>query len=155
MKQNTVESILGAIVLAVAIMFTVFVAGKTGSSNASGYTVLASFERVDGLLTGNDVRLSGVKVGTVDSISLDPTTFRATVKLALDETLALPTDTMAEVASESLLGGRYVALVPGSDEQTIASGGSITFTQPPVDLVQLLGKFIFSTEASATKTTGN
>ena len=75
---------------------------------------------------------------------LDPQGFLAVVRMSIDPAIKLPTDTVAQVTSEGLLGGSFVALVPGGDDKVIAPGGEIKFTQAPVNIVQLLGKFMFS-----------
>ncbi|HSE78172.1 MAG TPA: outer membrane lipid asymmetry maintenance protein MlaD [Alphaproteobacteria bacterium] len=144
MGRNLVETLLGAIVLVVAGLFLVFAYSSTNIRAVNGYEVIAKFERVDGLATGSDVKLSGIKVGTVVEQKLEPQTYLAVVKISIDGSVKLPTDTVAQVVSEGLLGSNFIALVPGAEEQTIPPGGEIKFTQAPVNIVQLLGKFIFS-----------
>jgi phospholipid/cholesterol/gamma-HCH transport system substrate-binding protein len=108
-----------------------------------GYDVVARFDRVDGLARGADVKVSGIKVGTVVEQKLDTERFLAIVRMNIDTAVRLPVDTVAQVSSEGLLGGSFVALVPGGEDKTIAPGGEIRYTQSPVNLVQLLGKFMF------------
>jgi len=144
MGRNLVETLLGAIVLVVAGLFLVFAYSSTNIRAVNGYDVIAKFERVDGLVTGSDVKLSGIKVGTVLEQKLEPQTYLAVVRISIDGSVKLPTDTVAQVVSEGLLGSNFIALVPGAEEQMIPPGGEIKFTQAPVNIVQLLGKFIFS-----------
>ena len=144
MGRNLVETLLGAIVLVVAALFLVFAYSSTNIRAVNGYEVIAKFERVDGLATGSDVKLSGIKVGTVVEQKLEPQTYLAVVKISIDGSVKLPTDTVAQVVSEGLLGSNFIALVPGAEEQMIPPDGEIKFTQAPVNIVQLLGKFIFS-----------
>jgi phospholipid/cholesterol/gamma-HCH transport system substrate-binding protein len=151
-----VETLLGFGVLLVAGIFLVYLQNRTSTASATGtgYDVKARFERVDGLATGSDVKLAGIKVGTITNLKLDPKSFFAEAVIHLnDPQIQLPDDTMAQVASDGLLGGRYVSLVPGGSDGVIAAGGTITFTQPPFDLVQALGQYIFS-EKSTNKTAG-
>jgi len=144
MSHNLVETLMGAVVLIVAAFFLTFAYSSTNVRTVHGYEVTAKFDRVDGLNPGSDVKISGIKVGTVVDETLDPETFLAIVKLSLKSDVKLPTDTVAQVSSEGLLGGNFLALVPGSDDKNIQPGGEIKYTQAPVNLMQLLGKFIFS-----------
>lgn len=144
MKRSAVETILGAIVIAVAIGFLAFgyEAGNVGGE--TGYEIVADFSGIGGLKPGDEVQISGVKVGTVSAVALNEETFLARVHMDLDPDLKLPADTAALISSESLLGGRYLALEPGAEEDVIEQGGRIEFTQAPQNLEQLLGQFIFS-----------
>ncbi|MFZ8915139.1 MAG: MlaD family protein, partial [Pseudomonadales bacterium] len=90
------------------------------------------------------VRISGIIVGKVASLTLDPVTYLAEVTLALDASAKIPTDSSIAVKSESLLGGRYLAIEPGAEEAMLANGGEIKFTQPAVSLEDLIGKLIFT-----------
>lgn len=148
MGRNLIETLMGAVVLVVAGFFLVFAYSSTNVRPVRGYNVVAKFERVDGLGIGADVRLSGIKVGTVVDQRLEPNTYLAVVTLSLDSHVRLPTDTVAQVTSEGLLGGNFISLVPGADEKVIAPGGEVRFTQAPVNLVQMLGKFIFNSAES-------
>lgn len=144
MKRSIVETVLGALVLIVAGVFLSFSYKTANVSASEGYAVMADFSGIGGLKAGDDVQISGVKVGTVQAVELNQDTFLARVHLSIDPALKLPSDTAALISSESLLGGRYLALEPGADEETIPSGGRIQYTQAPQNLEQLLGQFIFS-----------
>lgn len=144
MKRSAIETLLGAFVLAVAGFFLVFSYQTANVGSMNGYTVTADFSGIGGLKAGDDVLISGVKVGAVTSVELMKENFLARVYMDVDSGVQLPTDTVALISSESLLGGRYLALEPGADEQMLADGGHIQFTQAPQNLEQLLGQFIFS-----------
>ena len=144
MHRNTIEAILGAVVLFAAAFFLWFAYNVADMRTTSGYEVLAKFDKIGGLKIGSDVRLSGIKVGTVSALSLDEKTYMANVKITVQNSVKLPVDSVAEISSEGLLGGNFLSLVPGSEDAVIANGGQIKYTQSPVDLVQLLGRFIFS-----------
>lgn len=144
MGRNLVETLMGAVVLAVAAFFLVFAYSTTNVRAVRGYDVVAKFERIDGVTTGTDVKISGIKVGTLVEQRLDPETYLAVVRLSIDNSIKLPEDTVAQVSSEGLLGGNFLALVPGGSDKMIAPGGEIKYTQAPVNLVQMLGKFIFN-----------
>lgn len=154
LSSNLVETLMGAVVLIVAALFLGFAYSSTNMSPVGGYEVTAKFDRVDGLNPGSDVKISGIKVGTVVSEKLDPDTFLAVVTLSVQNNVKLPTDTVAQVSSEGLLGGNFLALVPGSSDKNIAAGGEIKYTQAPVNLMQLLGKFIFNTGQAAAQGQG-
>lgn len=144
MHRNTIEAVLGSVVLAIAAIFLWFAYSMADLGAHRGYAVHAKFDKIGGLKIGSDVRLSGIKIGTVSALALDEKTYQAQLTFTVDATVKLPADTVAEVSSEGLLGGNFLSLVPGSDEVMIAPGGVIKYTQSPVDLVQLLGRFIFS-----------
>jgi len=155
------EVAVGAAVIAVALGFLGYAlaAGGRGMSlgmaTAEGLSLTARFDRIDGLAEGAAVRIAGVRVGSVTGTRIDPKSFEAEISLRLDGGLRLPADTSAEVASEGLLGGKYVALVPGGSDQVLPAGGRITETQGSVSLEQLLGRFIFSvTQMNGARTEG-
>ena len=144
MKRSVVETILGGVVIVSAGMFLSY-GYKTAEIGAGGgYSVAADFSSIGGLKAGDAVQISGVKVGTVQNVELLPETYLARVHMNLDPAYKLPTDTAALISSESLLGGLYLALEPGAEEDFIQSGGQIRYTQAPQNLEQLLGQFIFS-----------
>ncbi|MGB0719675.1 MAG: outer membrane lipid asymmetry maintenance protein MlaD [Bdellovibrionales bacterium] len=144
MKRSVVETILGAVVIVIAALFLTFSYKTANVGAADGYEIVADFSGIGGLKPGDDVQISGVKVGTVSGVELNNETFLARVHLDVDKSLKLPVDTAALISSESLLGGRYLALEPGGDEETLKPGGRIQYTQAPQNLEQLLGQFIFS-----------
>lgn len=143
MRRNTLETALGAVVLLVAGFFLWFAYRSADLAPTQGYTLNARFDRVTGLDTGADVRISGVKVGSVTEQRLDPQTFFALVTFSLDPSIRLPTDTSARIASESLLGGKYVSLEPGGADEELQEGALITYTQSSLDLESLLGQAVF------------
>lgn len=148
MGRNLIETLMGAVVLVVAGLFLIFAYSTTNVRPVRGYTITAKFERVDGLNPGADVRLSGIKVGTVVAQKLEPATYLAVVTMSIDSHVRLPVDTVVQITSEGLLGGNFVALVPGAEEKVVQPGGELRFTQAPVNLVQMLGKFIFNSAES-------
>ncbi len=148
MRGNVIETVMGAVVLAAAALFLVF-AYKTSQLRAvSGYEVNAEFSRVDGIRQGSDVRISGIKIGSVVAEELDPKTFLAKVRMSIDPVVALPDDTVAEIISAGLLGDKYMSLVPGGSEKVIPPGGKITYTQSSVSLENLIGQMMFSAPAA-------
>jgi phospholipid/cholesterol/gamma-HCH transport system substrate-binding protein len=143
MKGNLFEALIGAVVLAVAVFFLVFAFSSTDVGAVDGYEVTATFDRVDGVNAGADVRMSGIKIGTVTKLELDLQTFLAKATLNIDRTVELPDDSSAEITTEGLLGGKYMAIVPGGAEDVILPGGRIQFTQSSLSLEGLIGRFGF------------
>ena len=145
MKGNVVETTIGAAVIAIAVAFFTYVY-KTADIRAGsgGYTIKANFENIDGINTGSDVRVSGIKVGSVVEQRLDTSTFEAAVVFAIDPGVKLPADSSAKVTSEGLLGDKYIAIEPGGDEEMLAEGGIIEHTQGALDLFGMISSFLFS-----------
>lgn len=144
MKRNIIETVLGGIVLLVAVGFLVFAFKSSGlSSDGGGYEVTAEFDNATGLSPGTDVRMAGVKIGTVVSQRLDPKTFFARVVMSIDSSIELPLDTSARIVPEGLLGGNFVELEPGGDTENIKPGGKLEYTQGAINVVDLLGRFVF------------
>ena len=149
MHRNIIETVMGGVVLLVAIGFVYLAFQSSSVGNGSGYLVTAEFDNASGLTVGSEVRMSGVKIGSVVSQQLDPDTFFAVVTISIADTIKLPRDTSARILADGLLGSNYVALEPGGDEEFIAPDGNINFTQGSINVVDLLGRFIFSAAESA------
>jgi len=144
MKRNIVESVLGALVLFVALGFFVWAYARAEVGDPGGYTLVAKFDRIDGLDPGGPVRISGIRVGQILSMDLDPVSFRAQVRFSVARHIELPADSAAQVLSSSLLGGKYLAIVPGGDDLVLADGDEIQFTQSSINFEDLIGQFMFS-----------
>ncbi len=144
MKKSIFETLLGAVVLGLAgyFLFFGYTTANVGTENA--YRVSADFSAIGGLKPGDEVQISGVKIGTVDSVELSEETYLARVHLNLSGDVELPIDTAALISSDGLLGGRHLALEPGAEEEMIKPNGLVQYTQAPQNLEQLLGQFIFS-----------
>jgi phospholipid/cholesterol/gamma-HCH transport system substrate-binding protein len=146
MQRNIIETLMGAVVLVVAAMFIVLAYSVASLRASSGYEITAYFNKIGGVKVGSDIRVSGISIGSVTALELDPASFRAVVTMTVDEGYIFTVDSTAAIASEGLLGGNYIELVPGGSPDTIEPGGNIEYTQDSVDIVQLLGRFIFSVE---------
>ncbi|MBO0711788.1 MAG: outer membrane lipid asymmetry maintenance protein MlaD [Acetobacteraceae bacterium] len=144
MRRNIGEILAGAAVLVIAAGFLAYAVAHSGRTSVSGYQLHASFDHIDGLGVGSDVRIAGVKVGSVLDTRIDPKTFLANVTLTVADAIRLPKDSSAQITSESLLGGKYLELQPGGEATMLQPGATITITQSSVSIEQLLGKFIFS-----------
>ncbi|MBW4710168.1 outer membrane lipid asymmetry maintenance protein MlaD [Roseobacter sp. YSTF-M11] len=143
MSENTTEVIVGAGVLAVAVAFVVY-AGQVSDFSGGGatYPLEASFRSLEGVGVGTDVRLAGVKVGTVADVTLNPETYRADTTVSLNRGIEVPDDSAIIISSEGLLGGNFVEIVPGGSPFYFEAGDTITDTQGAVSLVSLLLKFV-------------
>lgn len=141
MQSNLVESIIGAVVLFVAGSFLYFVDGQTRVGADGAYQLVARFDDATGLRTGSDVRLGGLKVGAVTSTRIDPDTYQAIVEFTVSQGVQLPLDTAGAISSEGLLGGAFLALLPGGEIDYLASGDELEETQDAVDLLGLISKF--------------
>jgi phospholipid/cholesterol/gamma-HCH transport system substrate-binding protein len=141
MQNNTVETLIGAVVVFVAAAFLYFAYSSTNSAAMDSYELDARFQRVDGLNVGTDVRLSGIKIGSVSALTLDPKTYQATVHLTIRNDVRLPDDSSIMVTSTGLLGNSYLSVSPGGSDAMLAAGSYIRNTQGSVDLMSLIGRF--------------
>jgi len=144
MDRNLAETLIGAVVLAVAGVFLAFAYSMGGLKSVDGYTLIGRFDRIDGLAEGSDVRMSGIKIGTVTRQAIDPKTYLAVVTLSIKPEIRLPKDSSAQVSSDGLLGDKYLSLQPGGAEEMLKPGEEIEHTQGSIDIVSLVGRLIFS-----------
>jgi phospholipid/cholesterol/gamma-HCH transport system substrate-binding protein len=144
MSENTTEVVVGGAVLAAAIGFLLYAGQLTGltGGNAGIHEFSASFRSIEGVSVGTDVRMAGVKVGTVTGLELNPKTFRADARFSVINSVELPEDSAIVVSSEGLLGGNFVELLPGGSPFNLEPGAEIEDTQSSVSLIQLLLKFV-------------
>jgi phospholipid/cholesterol/gamma-HCH transport system substrate-binding protein len=146
MSRSLVETLLGAVVLLVALVFLVYAYTTSDVADPGGYRLFASFSSITGIQPGSDVQISGIKVGEVVQTRLNEQTYEAVVELSVESGVELPTDSSARIVSEGLLGSRYVELQPGAEMEMLEPGGEITFTQSAINLEDLIGRFVFSGE---------
>ena len=154
-RDQWAETLVGASVLAAAAGFLVYALGYAGSGGGGrgGYEVVARFGEVGSLAPGADVRVAGVKVGTVSDIDLDPKSFLARTTLSVDPAVKLPADSSVRITSDGLLGGAHVAISPGGASEDMMPGADFQNTQGAVDLFGLIGRVIRpQTDASAPAT---
>ncbi|GMG84453.1 outer membrane lipid asymmetry maintenance protein MlaD [Paralimibaculum aggregatum] len=143
MAGSAAETVIGAVVLAAAGGFLVYAANTAEiGAETGGYELKAEFRRAEGLSTGGDVRIAGVKVGTVSDMRLDPATYRAVITLTLRTGIEVPEDTAAKIAATSLLGDNFVALVPGASEYMLAAGDQILYTQDSINILDLAARAV-------------
>lgn len=134
---------MGGVVLAAAIGFLIYTVQATGLSRGpTGYPLTASFRSLEGVSVGTDVRLAGVKIGTVTDVALNGQTFRADTTLSIRGGIEIPDDSAVVISSEGLLGGNFVEIMPGGSPFGYAAGDEIEDTQGAVSLVSLLLRFV-------------
>ncbi len=145
MQNNLVETLVGAAVIGVAVLFLTFAyQGSDRGPSGDTYEITARVTNIAGVSVGTDVRIAGIKIGTVSDLNLDDTTYEAILTLSIGQDYELAEDTSLSVASESLLGGNYVTLQPGGDfENPLQDGDEILFATGTVDLLSLVQQAIF------------
>ena len=143
MKINLLEAFLGFVVLLVTgiFLFYVYVTIDTKMFKSDVFRLYARFENIDGIVAGSKVKLSGVNIGTVKSISLEPENFYAFVAIDFDKKFNFPDDTEASVQLEGLLGGSYISILPGGSDVMLLNNQEILYTQGSTSLLNLMLKF--------------
>ena len=151
MRHNTLEIIMGMVVLVAAAFFVVIVYQAADIRAAGGYQIKAEFGTKGGLTVGDDVRLSGIKIGRITDQTLDPISYSAVIEMNINDDVELPADTSARITAASLLGGNFLELIPGGSDEMLAAGDVIYDTFDPVSLTDLLGKFVFQNGEDETR----
>ena len=147
-NNNMVETLIGALVVVIAVAFLVFAYSSTSAGSLSGYPLEARFTSADGINSGTDVRLHGIKVGTVSAIDLDPKSYMAVVHMSVRGDVPIPDDSSIKVTSTGLLGNAYLSIQPGGSPKNLAANGQIVNTQGSVDLMGLIGRAIYGNTSS-------
>jgi phospholipid/cholesterol/gamma-HCH transport system substrate-binding protein len=143
MASHATETLIGAIVIAVAGGFLFYAANSADVSlGGGGYPLQAQFRQAEGLAVGGDVRLSGIKIGSITGLGLNADNYFADVTMAIDETVKLPEDSIAKIASEGLLGGSFIAVDPGASDFMLEPGATFEYTQGSINLIDLVSKAI-------------
>jgi phospholipid/cholesterol/gamma-HCH transport system substrate-binding protein len=149
MQKRVIDFSVGLFVLAgiAALVMLAFKVGNLASSTqGEAYSISANFENIGGLTAKAPVRLAGVTIGRVASISVDPDQYNALVIMSIDvQHNNLPLDTSASILTAGLLGANYVGLDPGGEIDYLREGDDIEFTQSAVILEQLIGQLLFNT----------
>lgn len=143
MRESRTEVLVGAVVIAAAVGFLGYaLKGADFGTGGGRYEVLASFRSAEGVSVGTDVRMSGVSIGSVSGMELNPLNFRAETTLRLTDAVPLPADSTAVVSSDGIMGGAFIEIVPGGALENLPAGGEITDTQGSVSLIQLLMQYV-------------
>ena len=145
MQQNIIETITGGLVLIAAAAFLIFAINRTqDTSGAQTYILKAEFAKVGELQVGSDVRVSGIKVGSVTALTLDRSTYKAIVTLSVAADVVLPLDSGARIESAGLLGGNFLSIQPGADIDVLVDGDQLEYTQGALGLMDLISKALFA-----------
>ncbi len=147
MMRQTRDILVGAAVLIAGGAFMVYAFTGGGLSGPQGYPILAGFGQVDGLAVGSEVRISGVPVGEVSKLEIEPATLKAVVTMMIDDDVKLPLDTGALIVQVGLLGSKFVKLDPGGEEDMLAPGEEFEFVQDSVIIIELLQKVVDDVES--------
>ena len=150
-----VETLIGAIVVAIAIGFMFYAYANTTAGGVSGYPIEARFSSADGIVSGTDVRLHGIKIGTVSNVSLDPKTYLAIIRMDIRRDVQIPDDSAIKVTSSGLLGNSYLSIQPGGSSTNLKPGTQIANTQGSVDIMGLIGRAIYGNTSSATSSSSS
>ncbi len=142
-RTNYFEIIIGTFVLLCAGLFLYNSMKSAKIKTVNGYSLIAKFDDASGIEAGSDVKISGVKIGTVEDYFLDETNYRAVLKFQVGSNVKLSSDSSAKIVSSGLLGEKYLELSPGADDSFLSDGDEISFTQSSVNIEELLSKFIF------------
>lgn len=145
MKQNIIETLVGFAVLIIAFLFVTF-AYKTGNnlSDSKGYQLTANFQSAEGIVVGGDVMIAGIKIGAVKKIVLDQNSFFALVYLNINDNIKIPVDSKASVVTSGILGGKYISIVPGNEDDDLAPNSQIRYTQSAINIESLVSKLLSS-----------
>lgn len=143
MNKKPVETIMGLVVLAVASLFMLFAYRVSDLQVVKGYELNARFLKVGGLNTGADVRINGIKVGTVLSQKINPIDYMVDVKLSIMPNISIPEDSVITIAGDGLMGDKFIKIEPGRSEQKLSNGDTASNTKDAKSLEDMVGEIIF------------
>jgi phospholipid/cholesterol/gamma-HCH transport system substrate-binding protein len=145
MKNNTLELVVGLFMI-IGFAAFVYLALQLGEvsflTSSKTYVIKAEFTNVSGVKKGASVQVAGVAVGEVTAIELGKDDY-AVLSLQVDNSLKIPTDSMASVKSQGIIGDKYIQLSLGGSEELFKPGGLIVDTESSLDIESLISKFAF------------
>jgi len=144
MANNILETVMGAVVIAIAIIFVVFMYRAADIAPTDGYQLTAKFNSIDGLNVGADVRMSGIRIGSVTSADLEQPSLLAVVKMSIRDGVGIPDDSAVRVLTDGLMGDTFLAIEPGGGIDNLKGGDQFKFAQGSVNLIDLVGQAIYS-----------
>lgn len=144
--NSKLETIIGFVVVVIAIGFAIltYKVSEIQSYQGASYKISAKFDQIEGILAGSDVKISGITVGVVTNVTLDPESYGAVVIMSIKNKIKIPSDSSAQIATEGLLKNKYVAIFAGGSQEALKSGDEIKFTQSSISLENLIGKFLYN-----------
>lgn len=144
MKESIIETVIGFIVICVAIFsFMFFYKISDSKKDEESYFLNASFQNIDGLVEGNDVKLSGIKIGYIDNLTLENDTYFALARLKIKKGISIPSDSKAIVSTTGLIGSKYIRINPGTADDNLQENGKIKFTQSSINIEDLISKLVY------------
>ena len=143
MNKKPVETIMGFVVLIVAVLFLLFAYRVSDLQVVKGYEINARFLKVGGLSVGSDVRINGVKVGTIVNQKLDPEDYMVDVVMSIADNIRLPKDSEAAIVGDGLMGDKFIKLEPGKSKEYLTNGDTLANTKDFKTLEDMVGEIIF------------
>lgn len=143
MFKKPVETIMGLVVLTIAILFLAFAYNVSDLQVVKGYNLSAEFMKVGGLSTGSDVRINGIKVGTVTGQTLNNEDYTVKVTFSISSDVKLPKDSTVAIVGDGLMGNKFVKIEPGSSKEFLNDGDSFVKTKDFKTLEDMVGEIIF------------
>ena len=145
MKERVMETVVGFVVICLAIFsFMFFYKISDSGEDGEGYFLNAYFQNIEGVAEGNDVKLSGIKIGYIDNVTLENGTYFAVARLKIKKGIDIPSDSRAIVSTSGLLGGKYIRINPGSADDNLQENGKFKFTQSSINIEDLISKLMYS-----------
>ena len=145
MKKFNIQLVTGVFVMLgiIAFTYTAVSIGGVRFTEQPGYTLQARFTSISGLRTGAVVEAAGVRIGVVSGIRFDPESYEAIVSLRINEGVPVQEDAIASVRTQGIIGEKFVKIIPGGFEETLADGDEIYQTESAVSIEELVSKYIF------------
>jgi len=143
-KNNKLEIFAGFFVIAVAILFFIYINQiyKSNSSQSDGYVVMAKFQNAGGLIEGNDVILAGIRIGKVEKTYLDTDDYSAIVGIKINNEIKIPKDSQVSIFNKGILGEKLINILPGTESEFLKNGDFITYTQSAINVEDLIFKVV-------------
>ena len=144
MKVEKVELIVGFSVIIFAILFVLFTMKVTNRTiNKDFYNLVASFDNIEGITIGTKVKIGGIEVGNVNKIFIDEN-YRPNLLLNIEKNIKIPIDSNLKISTSGLLGGKYLKILVGGEEEYFVNGDAFEFTESSMDLEDLITRFMFN-----------
>jgi phospholipid/cholesterol/gamma-HCH transport system substrate-binding protein len=144
--HSKIETLIGFVVIIIAIGFAWLTYNSSDSKKYSGssYKVIAKFDQIEGVFIGTDVKISGISIGSVTDVRLDPDNYGAVITMAIKDRTHIPDDSSAQITTEGLLKGKYISIHAGASSQMLKPGGEIRFTQSSISLENMISKLLYN-----------
>lgn len=153
MKQKNIEILVGLAIIITAFILCMLGYNKVGRRNniKNHYNVTASFSNIDGINDNANVSISGINVGYVTSIKLNPNTFDAILDISINDDIKIPDDSRARIVTSGLFGNKYIDIQPGVSQQLLHNGSQFRSTQSAINIESLIDKIVYSKTTNGEK----